>query len=85
MSSVDIFLLVISFACLLIILWTFRKSRHFFKSLFLSAVSGIGGLCFVNLISEFTAVTLALNPFTVVFSAFSGLSGVIAMLILKLL
>lgn len=85
MDSANIFLVAICVVAAVIVLWIFKKSEHFFRCLFLSAVSGIGGLCFVNIISAMTGITLALNPFTIGFSALSGLSGVIALLVCNLL
>lgn len=85
MDSADIFLVAICVVAAVAVLWIFKKSEHFFRCLFLSAVSGVGGLCFVNIISTLTGITLAVNPFTVGFSALSGLSGVIALLVCNLL
>ncbi len=85
MSSSDVFLVSLFSIAAIAVLWIFRKSGHFFKSLFLSAVSGIGGLCFVNIIAPLTGVSLGANPFTLTFSALSGLSGVIAMLFARLI
>lgn len=77
-----LFLLILS---AFLILRKMIKSGHFFRSLFLSAVSGIGGLFFVNIISPFTGVSLGANPYTLSFSALTGLSGTIALLVMKLL
>lgn len=85
MKSSDILLIVICVIAAIIVLWIFKKSEHFWKSLFLSAVSGVGGLFMVNLLSNMTGVSLAVNPFTVGFSALSGLSGVIALLVCNLI
>lgn len=59
----------------------FRKSGKFFRSLFLSAASGIGGIIAVNLISTLTAVSVPLTPVTALFSASTGLSGVISLVL----
>ncbi|MBQ8503041.1 MAG: pro-sigmaK processing inhibitor BofA family protein [Clostridia bacterium] len=85
MDSANIFIIAVCVVAAIIVLWIFKKSEHFYKSLFLSAVSGVGGLFFVNIISALTGVSLAVNPFTIGFSALSGLSGVIALLVCNLL
>lgn len=65
---------------LIIILTVSLKSKHFFKSLFLTAFSGLGCLFAVHLLSHFTALTLPVNTFTLAVSALSGIPGVIALL-----
>lgn len=69
------------FASLIIILTVSFKSKHFFKSVFLSAFSGLGGLFAVHVLSWFTVLSLPVNLFTAVVSAVGGLPGVIALLI----
>lgn len=59
------------------------KSGHFFKSLSVSAISGVGSLFAVNLLSGVTGVAISVNWFTVIFCAFSGICGSIALLILN--
>lgn len=85
MNSADIFLIV--FCCFggLCVLYVMAKSRHFFRSLLLSCVSGIGGLFLVNILSAVTGVSLGINAASLAFSALSGLSGVIALLVARLL
>lgn len=61
------------------------KSGHFFKSLSVSAISGIGSLFAVNLLSGITGFGISVNWFTVIFSAFSGICGSIALLISNVL
>lgn len=85
MNSADIFLIAVCIAAALITLWIFKKSEHFWHCLFLSAVSGVGGLFCVNLLSGITDVYLAINPFTLAFSGFTGLSGVISLLVCNLI
>lgn len=69
------------FASLIIILTVSFKSKHFFKSVFLSAFSGLGGLFAVHVLSWFTVLSLPVNLFTAVVSAVGGLPGVIALLV----
>lgn len=57
------------------------KSKHFFKSFITSVLSGVGSLFAVNLLSGITGVGIAVNWFTVIFCAFSGICGSITLLI----
>lgn len=65
----------------IIILTASVKSKHFFKSVFLSAFSGVGGLFALQLVSEFTQLTLPVNAFTLAVSSVSGIPGVIGLLL----
>lgn len=85
MTTSEIFILALLIISFFLILRKMIKSGHFFRCLFLSAVSGIGGLFFVNIISPFTGVSLGANPFTLAFSALTGLSGTISLLIVRLM
>lgn len=58
------------------------KSGHFIRYLFLSAVSGIGALFAVNLLTSLTGVSIALNYITLGVSAVFGISGVIALVLI---
>lgn len=66
---------------LIIILTVSLKSKHFFKSLFLTAFSGLGSLFALYFLSDFTPLTLPVNLFTAGVSAISGIPGVIALLL----
>ena len=57
------------------------KSGHFLRYLLLSAISGIGSLFAVNLLSCVTGVTIALNYITLGVSSVFGISGVIGLLL----
>jgi hypothetical protein len=57
------------------------KSGHFLKYLTLSAISGIGALFAVNLLTSLTGVSIALNYITLSVSALFGISGVIGLLL----
>lgn len=70
-----------SFLCLIKMI----KSKHFFKAIFISALSGIGCIFAVNLLSDFTGVNLAVNWFTLSFSALLGPCGSIGLVLLQLL
>lgn len=58
------------------------KSGHFIRYLFLSAISGIGALFAVNLLTSVTGVSIALNYITLGVSAVFGISGVIALVLI---
>ncbi len=75
--------LLIFFA--LVILTVTAKTGQFTKSLFLSALSGLGSLLAVNLLTGVTAVSIPLNPITVAVSSFFGISGVISLVVSQIL
>lgn len=85
MNSSEILILALLIPSAFVILRKMMKSGHFFRCLFLSAVSGIGGLFFVNIITPFTGVSLGANPYTLSFSALTGLSGTISLLVMRFL
>ncbi len=80
MGSQTTFLCICLIASAVIMLSIFVKSRHFFRCLFLSSLSGIGSLFAVNVLSQMTGVTLGINAITLSVSAFGGIPSVIAML-----
>ncbi len=61
------------------------KSGHFFKSFFVSLLSGVGSLFAVNLLSDMTGVGIAVNWYTTVFCALSGMCGSITLVIADIL
>ena len=61
---------------------TLIKSGHFIRYLLLSAISGIGALFAVNLLTSVTGVSIALNYITLFVSALFGISGVIALVLI---
>lgn len=58
------------------------KSGHFIRYMLLSAISGIGSLFAVNLLSSVTGVSIALNYITLSVSSVFGISGVIGLLLM---
>ncbi|MGN0463173.1 MAG: pro-sigmaK processing inhibitor BofA family protein [Acutalibacteraceae bacterium] len=68
---------LVSLICLIKML----QSGHFFKALSTSVLSGLGSLFAVNLLSGITGVSVAVNWFTMIFCAFSGICGSICLLI----
>lgn len=85
MSTQLYFLLIGLVAAFVAVVVTAFKTKHFFTCLFLSAVSGIGSLFAVNILSALTQVSLAVNYLTLSVSAFLGSSGVIALLLSQLM
>lgn len=65
-----------------IVLISLLKSGHFIRYLILSAISGIGALFAVNLLTSITGVSIALNYITLSVSALFGISGVIALVLI---
>ena len=66
-----------------IVLLTLIKSGHFVKYLILSAISGIGALFAVNLLTSITGVSITLNYITLAVSGIFGISGVIALVLIN--
>ena len=66
-----------------IVLLTLIKSGHFARYLALSAISGIGALFAVNLLTSITGVSIALNYITLAISSLFGISGVIALVLIN--
>lgn len=70
---------------LIIILIVMVRSKHFFRCLLLSSVSGIAALFAVNLLREITGFEIGINPLTLCFSAIGGSPAVILMLVSRVL
>lgn len=73
-----VFGLVILFSIIILIIML--RSKHFFRSLFLSSASGISLLFAVNLLSDFTGFEIGINPATLLISSVNGTAGVILLL-----
>ena len=65
----------------LIMFTSLVKSGHFFSYIILSALSGIGSLFAVNLLSYLTGVSISLNYITLSVSSAFGIPGVIGLLL----
>ena len=65
-----------------VVMLTLIKSGHFIRYLTLSAISGIGALFAVNLLTSNTGISIALNYKTLCISALFGISGVIALVLI---
>ncbi len=72
---------IIGGVLLLVSLIIFGKSGSFFKSMLLSALGGVGALCAVSAVSCFFPLSIGLNFYTLAFSAFYSVPGVIFLLI----
>lgn len=80
MGGQTTFMIICLIISAVIMISIFAKSRHFFRCLFLSSLSGIGSLFTVSILSQMTGVTLGINPVTLSVSALGGIPSVIAML-----
>lgn len=67
----------------LVALFIFKKSGCFLKSLFTSALGGVGALCAVGTLSYFIPLTVGLNWYSLVFSALFSVPGVVFLLLSK--
>ena len=81
MSS-DIMILFLAISAV-IILSAFASSGHFFRSLFLSGISGTGALFAVSILSQMTGVYIGINLLTLAISFIGGIPSVIAMLAVR--
>lgn len=72
---------VLGCVLLLTVLFIFKKSGHFIKSLFSSVFGGVGALCAVNALSYFIPLSVGLNFYSLAFSAAFSVPGVIFLLI----
>ena len=69
----------------LITLVVMIKSGSFFKSFFISALSGLGSLFAVNLLSFATGISIAVNTFTLLVCTFLGSCGSISLLLMNVI
>lgn len=72
-------------ALTLFMLFVFKRSGSFWKTLVFSALTGNAALVSVVYLGAFTGPMLALNPFTVAFSALLGIPGVVTLLVCRVL
>ena len=68
-----------------IMLCVFKGSGSFFKSVFTSAIGGVGALCAVNALSYFIPLTVGVNWYTLGFSSIFSVPGVIFLLVSEVL
>lgn len=78
-------LVVLACAFGAIMLFAMGRSGRFFRAFALSALSGIAALFAVHLLAQFTHADLAVNPVTLGVSAVAGISGVVTLLMCRLI
>ncbi len=69
----------------IIVLGRMIKTKHFFKSVIMSAIQGIFALFAVNAVGIVSGVTIAVNGITIAISCIGGVPGVILLLLLRLI
>ena len=84
MTSAKIFLGLLFGAYMIIMLITFYKSKRFFTALFLTFLQGICALFAVNLIGKYISVHIPINYLTLSLSSFTGIAGVIMLLLCEI-
>lgn len=67
-----------------VILGRMLKTKHFIRTLFMSAIQGIFALFAVNAVGIVSGVTIAVNSMTVAVSCLGGVPGVILLLLVRL-
>ncbi len=80
MSSTLSFALIAAAVPAIVIIALSYKTGHFFKSILLTALSGIGSLFAVNILTSLTGVSIAVNYISLTLSGIFGIPGVIALL-----
>lgn len=80
-----IFFIFSAIVMLAAVSYGFSKSRRPMLTAARSAVSGIGALLLINLVSGYTGCYIAVNPRTVFISTVLSLPGVFSLLVMKLL
>jgi len=78
------FIIIFSISILLIMIFAI-KSKKFFKTLFLGALSGIGTVIIINLTSKYSGIYIPVNEFSVMASGVFGIPGVCGLLILNII
>jgi hypothetical protein len=69
----------------IIMMMVYLKSGQFFRSLFLTAASGVIALGIVVLVNMIIPLNITFTPFTIGTSALLGIPGVVSMLVVCLL
>ena len=73
-------IIILGFA---IVLFTTLKNGHFIKNTFHSALTGILSVLSVNVVGLLTGVTIAVNWYTLLFTAVLGIPGTITFVLLN--
>lgn len=66
---------------LIIALLIFKKSGNFFKAFLTSALGGVGALCAVSAVSLIVPVSVGFNWYSLAFSVFYSVPGVVFLLL----
>ena len=74
-------LYVLGAVYLIVALFIFKKSGSFFKAFFTSAVGGVGALCAVSAVSLVVPLSVGLNWYSLAFSVFYSVPGVVFLLL----
>ncbi len=77
-------IIVAGVVCALISLSSMKKSEHFIKSLFVTAVQGVTALLAVNASGILTGVTLSVNALTMGSGIIFGTPGIIMNLLVQI-
>lgn len=85
MCSLSYFVLAVCLIFALIILFVCKKTGFCFKNMFLSSVSGLGSLFLLNMLTDFTAVSVSVNYLSLAISSFFGIPGVIGLVLSQIL
>lgn len=80
-----IFFLAVGAFVLGCVVWGFTKCEKPFLTALKSAITGVGSLLLVNLVSGFTGCYIAVNYYTAFIATVLSLPGVCALLIMRLL
>lgn len=84
MQFLKIFSIILVCLYLIVLAVFAKKSGAFFRTLLLSALSGVVTMALINVFSQFTGVTLPVNLYTVTSSAVFGVPGVVGLLTVRL-
>ena len=84
MQFLKIFSIILVCMYLIILAVFAKKSGSFFRTLLLSALSGVATMAMINVLTRFTGVTLPVNMYTVLSSAVLGIPGVLGLLVVRL-
>lgn len=84
MQFIKISFIILIAVYIILLLYFSYKSGRTLKTLLLFAASGLLSFVAVNLTSGFTGVSIAVNLYTTLTSAFFGVPGVFGLLVLRI-
>lgn len=85
MCNLSYLILAVCLISAFIILFVCKKTGFCLKNLFLSSVSGLGSLFLLNMLTDFTAVSVSINYLSLAISTFFGIPGVIGLVVSQIL